>query len=81
MTISNKAEKILNAALREPTAGNFTVVHKHKFPTGTCAKSLAFHCYHNDILFYWSIENYYFKRAALGDARSDQKEDTCNLRK
>jgi len=60
--ISNRAKGILDKALKNPTAGYFTVVNKHDFPHGTSAKALAFHCFHSGILFYWSIENYYFKK-------------------
>jgi hypothetical protein len=60
--ISNAATKVLNHALLNPTAVDFTVVHKSKFPNGTGPKAIAMYCYHNEILFYWSCENYYFKR-------------------
>jgi len=63
MFLINKTdEQTLTNALKLCTS-EFLVLDK-KLMSRSTPKKLAHHCYHNDILFHWSHNNYYFKKAA-----------------
>ena len=60
MILSKSDERVLEKHIK-PMGEMAVIPRKGVFRTAS-TKKLAHHCYCNNILFYWSANNYYFKK-------------------
>jgi len=62
--LSNNTTRILNGLLQQPPTGadGSWVINRNKLPITTTPKQVVHHCYHNNLLVYYTINNYYIKR-------------------
>jgi len=63
MFLINKTDELILTNALEHCTAEFLVLDKNVFFKRSTPKKIAHHCYHNNILFHWSHNNYYFKKA------------------